>query len=156
MQTLRTNLKINAGGQYTNYPFNSMCVLNDGTILGAGDDGLFRLCCGDDDNGTAIDAYFIPHTTDFGTANKKRCSFSLFQYYADGNLQLSLTGDDETTIGPYTVTPVSTEGRQVRMVKTGAGLKFRYGKIKVANYEGSNFTIDQIKLNISTVTRSDY
>jgi hypothetical protein len=133
-----------------------MCVLNDGTVLGASDDGVFKLCCGDDDDGTAINAYFIPLTTDFGTSNRKKCDHAILQYYSDGVMRISIIGDDEDTAGPYSVTAVSTEGRQARMVKTGFGMKFRYGKIKVENYEGSDFTVDKIRLNITSTKRRDF
>ena len=70
MQTIRTNLINYAPTQYTNFNYTSMCVFN-GVVLGAGSSGLYRACCGDTDNAVAIDAYFVPHKTDFGIANEK-------------------------------------------------------------------------------------
>ena len=61
--TIALELKALAPTQYTNYGFNSMIMLG-GTLIGANENGLFELD-GEDDNGTNIDAYFVPVNTDF-------------------------------------------------------------------------------------------
>jgi len=147
MQTVRINLNVNALSQYTNHNFNSMCVFN-GVILGAGDTGLFNLCCGDSDNGTQIDAYFTPHKTDFGTEGDKRIRRIYYSALCDGAMTVSITGDDETTIGPYQVTADLTKGQQLFLAKTGRGLKFNYASFTFANVDGSYFSLDSIKAQI--------
>jgi len=143
MQTVRTNLSNNASSQYTNFDFNSMCRFN-GVILAAGAGGLFKACCGSDDNGTDIDAYFTPVKTNFGSLNKKRERHVYLAGECDGEMQVDLICDDKAAIGPYEVAFQPTEGQQRRRVKVGAS-DFAYASHKVGNVDGSNFSIDIIE-----------
>lgn len=151
MQTVRTNVKINASTQYTNFNHVAMCRFN-GLTLGAGPGGLFKACCGPDDNGVAIDAYFVPVTTDFGEINNKRVHFLNFSGEATGNLYCEITGDDRTTIGPYEIVANLTKSQQRIRVKTGKGMAFCYGKIKIGNVDGSYFAVDKIGV-VASVTK---
>lgn len=150
MQTIRTNLTNNASTQYTNFDFTSMCVFN-GVVLGAGPAGLRKLCCGDDDNATAIAAYFILATSNFGMAGKKRCSNAYFDVECDGSMTISLTGDGKTTVGPYAATALLDEGTQRRRADMGRGLKWSYGAFKVENVAGADFSVDEITLLLGEV-----
>jgi len=150
MQTVRTNLKNNASTQYSNFDFQSMIVFN-GVILGAGPSGLRKLCCGSTDAGTAIASYFIPATSNFGLSGDKRVIQAYFDFECSGSMQISLTGDGKTTIGPFTVTANSTEGAQRRRVTFGRGLKWSYAKVKVENVSGSSFSIDNIDLLLGEI-----
>ena len=148
MQTIRTNLKINASTQYTNTNFKGMCRFNGQTIA-AGATGLFRLGCGSDDNGTDISTYFIPLLSDLGEKTEKRAEFLYLGYQADGNLNVSLTGDEKTTIGPYTIETDLTKGQQRRRVKLGRGMAFTYGSFKIENIDGAYFAVDSIQALLS-------
>jgi hypothetical protein len=147
MQTIRTNLKPNASTQYTNYNHTSMCRFG-GVLLGAGPDGLFKLCCGDNDNGTQIDAYFTMLTTDLGASTNKRARFIYFGMDGDGSIQATITGDGKNIIGPYTITADSTEGKQTRRATVTDNKQFTYESLKVNNVDGADFNIDNIKANI--------
>lgn len=144
MQTVRTNLKNNASTQYSNFDFQSMAVIH-GTILGAGTVGLRKLCCGTDDAGTNIDAYFIPATSNFGSG-KKRSRYVYADMECDGSIQVSLTGDGKTTIGPYELEARLDEGPQRRRAKLGRGLQWGYGKFKVENVLGASFSLDAMTI----------
>ena len=119
-------------------------------MIGAGPDGLDKVCCGADDKGTDIDAYFVPATGDFGMG-RKRAMGALFEMECDGAMQISLTGDGKTTIGPYPVTAEVDEGAQMRRIPLGRGMKFKYGKAKIENVDGASFSIDKIILLLEEV-----
>ena len=146
MQTVRTNLNINASTQYINFNFNSMCLFN-GTLLGAGTGGLFKLCCGSDDNGVNIDAYFIPYTVDFGDDHQKRLRRVYVGGLLDGDLNLTVTGNGNSVNGPYTITHTAAETTQVKMfaISRGVGYKWVYADFKFENVNGSFFAIDSIR-----------
>lgn len=146
MQTTRINLNNIAPTQYTNFNFQSMIRFN-GVLLGAGPGGLRKICCGQDDAGVDIDAYFIPATSNFGSG-KKRIRHVYTDMECDGSMQISLTGDGKTTIGPYPIEAKLDEGPQRRRTKMGRGLQWGYGKFKVENVDGTSFSIDNIMLLI--------
>jgi len=152
MQTIRTNLENMASTQYTNHDFTRMCVCK-GKILGAGPGGLFRIGCSDSDNGTPIDAYFIPVSTNFGEINTKRLPFINFLGRCDGNLSYEVTGDDETTIGPYLAIANTSKGTQRIRTKGGRGMEFFYVSIKVSNVDGAFFAVDSIQVALSSEKR---
>ncbi len=152
MQTVRTNLDNIASSQYTNFHFTSMCVFN-GVVIGAGPGGLFKACCGDSDNGTPIDAYFITPTTNFGEINKKGFEYLNFLGEADGNVAFELTGDDEITAGPYEAVVNLSKSQQRVRVKIGKGFKCFYGKLKMSNVDGSYFAVDGIQVVASVAKR---
>lgn len=147
MQTIRTNLVNNASTQYTNHNFQSMIECH-GVLLGAGTIGLRKICCSADDETVDIDAYFILPKSDFGLKDFKRNRYAYFNYECSGDMTISMVGDDKTTIGPYTVTAVVTQGSQQRRIKLGRGLKWNYGLYRVDNVDGSSFSIDSIILTL--------
>jgi len=151
MQTVRTNLTNNASTQYVNFNFNSMCRFN-GITLGAGDAGLFKACCGDDDNGVNIDAYFIPYTIDFDDNHPKRLRRVYVAGVIDGQLKLTVTGNGSSINGPYTITYNAAETKQVKMfaINRGVGYKWVYADFKFENVNGAFFAVDSILAIYST------
>lgn len=141
MQTVRTNVKINASTQYTNFNHTAMCRFN-GLTIGAGPGGLFKACCGPDDNGAAIDSYFIPYTTDLGSKNLKRPRAVYVGMQGDGDLELNITGDGTRSNGPYTISADTSEGLQQRRFPINRDKGWVYGKFKFSNVDGSYFAID--------------
>jgi hypothetical protein len=148
MQTVRTNLKNGASTQYTNFNYTSMCSFN-GVTLGAGSTGLFKVHSGNDDNGVAISAYFIPVLTNFGDPRPKRLRHA---YVSGGDftgdIKFTVTGDEKTVSPEYTILRESTEGQQRRRTTLGRGLSFTYGSFKFINMTGSDFSIDSVHLDI--------
>jgi len=145
MQTVRTNLTNTASTQYTNFDFTSMCMFN-GVKLGAGPEGLFKLCCSDTDNGVNIDAYFIPYTVDFDDNHPKRLRRVYVAGEFNGQLNLTVTGNGDSINGPYTITPNAGETKQVKMfaINRGVGYKWVYADFKFENVSGSFFAVDSI------------
>lgn len=154
MQTIRTNLNINASTQYTNFNYTSMCMFN-GLVIAAGAGGLFKLCCGDDDNTVAIDAYFIPSTVDFNDDHQKRLRRVYVGGTLDGKLNLTITGNGNSINGPYTITHNADETTQVKMfaINRGIGYKWVYADFKFENVDGSFFAIDSVRALYSIHSR---
>ena len=150
MQTIRTNLQNKASTQYDNFNFTSMCVFN-GVILGASNEGLFRACCGADDNGTDIDAYFIPYETDFGITQNKRVRRVYTTGTFGADFRLTITGNGTQVNGPYDISTVSADDEQIRRfsinrINSGGKVKFVSGKFKFENINGSDFTVDSAEV----------
>lgn len=152
MQTVRTNLKINASTQYTNFNYNSMCRFN-GVTLGAGADGLFRACCGDDDNGVAIDAYFMPAMTNLGTLHPKRLWYLYLGYQSTGGLQIEIIGDEQTTSNPYVVNATAGKGQHYKRIPINKQHVWTYGQFKISNISGSDFSVDLIQIVAKAIRR---
>lgn len=153
MQTLRTNLKINASTQYSNFNYKSMCMFN-GVVIGAGPSGLFKSCCGDDDNGVNIDAYFIPHTTNMGSHHGKRVRKVYMGLRGNGDMSLTITGDGSKVNGPYTESLDSTENPQQVRFSIDRSKSWIYGSVKINNVGGSFFAIDFVEMiNIQILKR---
>lgn len=143
MYTIRTNILRTALTQYTNFDFNSMMMFN-GVMLGASDVGLYKLNCGNDDNGVNIDAYFIPITTDFGINNPKRLRFIYFGYESDGDIKIGVTPDEKDE-KDYDIesTKIGQQRRRIPITRDQVG---RYWKFKISNVDGSDFSVDSISL----------
>lgn len=154
MQTVRTNLTNTASTQYTNFDFTSMCMFN-GVILGAGNNGLFKICCGDDDSGTDIDAYFIPYTVDFNNDYHKRVRRVYVGGQFSSSFSLTITGNGNTINGPYETTHNADEVEQVNMfaIDRGSGYKFVYASFKFENINGAFFAVDSVNVLYSTHSR---
>lgn len=143
MQTIRTNLKNNASTQYTNYPFTSMCMCN-GKVLGAGPDGLFRLGCGDTDNGTQIDAYFEPMTSNLGYVGRTRLFFVYLEISCVNDIEIDVTIDK---VYLSTLTVPSTGGKFIYVsVKGRRSFKGNFFTFNVKNTLGGDFSVHTINV----------
>jgi hypothetical protein len=148
MLTIRTNLIGRATTQYTNFNYTSLCVFN-GVVLGTSSSGIAKLCSGNSDNGTKIEAYFIPVLTNFGDPRPKRLRHAYVSGGdSTGDLKFTVTGDEKTVSPEYTILRDPTEGQQRRRVTLGRGLSFTHGSFKFMNVMGSDFSIDSVHLDI--------
>lgn len=156
MQTLRTNLVNNASSQYSNFNLNSMCVFGN-TILGAGDHGLYRLCCSDtaNDDGDDILAHFVPATTDFGLLERKAVRYAYIGGDGSGSVMVEATGDGVVTSGPHECAFLGSEEQQQRRVSLGRGLRANFVKMKVSNTGGSAFKVDSIFVHIDSKSKAN-
>lgn len=141
MQTIRTNMKNVAPTQYSNWNHTALCRFN-GIVLGAGPGGLFKTCCGNDDAGVKINAYFIPYTTNLGDMQPKTPRAVYVGMQGDGELELMIYGEGSRENGPYTVSTLSDEGPQQRRFSVNRALGWVYGKFKFSNVNGSYFAVD--------------
>lgn len=142
MPTLNTNLKFQrATTQFTNFPFSSMCNFN-GKQLGAGPAGLCEMG-GDLDCGVAIDAWFVPVISDWGSSKPKRVRFIYLGYQCNGELTISVTGNNGEAI-PYKIPCHAVGAQQRHRVTVSRSTQKRYWDFKVANVNGADFSIDAI------------
>lgn len=145
MLTLSTNLVTkNATTQFVGYDFNSMVSFN-GKQIAAHDSGLFELG-GDTDDGVDIDAYFEPVLSDFGDAHPKRIRFLYLGYEADGQITVTTSDglpEESAESETKTITPRFSGQQRVRISVTRA-LHGRYWSFRIANKNGSDFSVDSI------------
>lgn len=139
---LATELTIKAPSQYLNYSFSSMVKFGN-RYYGGNADGLFELESGDTDNGTYIDAHFKLFTTDFGSRNLKRMRAIFVRGLSDGQLLFTVE-DDENNERTYPLENVksTSTGQKVPVGRDGKGV---YWSVKVANNEGSDFSINTLE-----------
>lgn len=144
MLTVDTFLKRGTSSQYLNFNFNSMARFGD-IFLGANEDGLFTIG-GDNDNGDDIAAFLETRTTDFGNSNPKKAREIVVGYEADGDLSVTVTAEDAES---ESITFDATKtGQQRRMKRVSRKCKGRYWKVKVANVDGADFSLDEIEMHI--------
>lgn len=142
MQTIATNIHINASTQFTNYDFNSMFAFN-GKLWGCGENGLRILNTGDDDAGTDIVGYITLGSVDMGEMYR-RIRYVYLGLQGDGDLVMTVT-TDLNTVRTY---PIALNGdlQQRVRVQLDRSVKGRYWDFKIANDAGSDFSIDYIQL----------
>jgi len=141
MQTIRTNLTNNASTQYTNYDFQSMIVFN-GIILGAGTAGLRKLCCGNDDEGTDIAAYFKTGLSTLNWIGKKKNRFIYLGVETEGTIIITPIIDG-TNGTPVTFTP-NSNGKQFMKMSVPNNNMGYYWAYKVENVDGCWFSVDEV------------
>lgn len=143
MSTIDVNLLLKAPTQYIGASFTSYANFN-GFVLGTSAAGLSQVCCGDSDNGTDIEAYFTPATTDFGIKSPKRLRYIYLGLQSTDNLELDISVDDKV-VRTYLV-KVNKSGQKRVRVTIGRDGKGRYWSIKVKNTNGCKFAIDSIQV----------
>lgn len=142
MLTIALNASLRAPTQFLNFEFNSMVKFN-GIAIGANGSGLFSLCCGDTDNGTPIDAYFVGKTSDFGMSNNKRFRYLYFGLETYGNLDVYVIVDEQAPV-KYKLDTCKTGQQRIRL-PINRREHGEYWAFKVANTKGCDFSIDSIK-----------
>ncbi len=144
MPTIDVNLFIKAPTQYTGWDFNSFANFNGVQLASSLTEGLCQICCGDDDNGIDIDAYFSPIKTDLGIKNPKRLRYVYFGFKSDEEMLLEVSSDDGV-IKSYTI-PANSDGQQRKRVTIGKNEKGRYWNFKIKNVNGHDFDMDNIQV----------
>ncbi len=148
---LDTNTKNNATTQYAGLNYNSMCKFA-GMYLAASSAGL-HLIGGTSDNGEVINASMKSGEIDLGIDNPKRFRFVYFGLETTGNLTLKVYVD-EVLAKTIAVTGRPT-GRQQRIrVSVGRkNAKGRYLSWKLENVDGSDFSLDSVKGNVTILSQ---
>ncbi len=153
--TIAMNMQNNAPSQYVNMPFDSVAEFNGKTVF-FGPGGVYEEG-GSDDAGTDISAWIDTPVHDFGSRNQKRVEAFDLGFETDGELVVTLTGDeDSATARQFVVEPVKDGQVQQDHRQTLKRYKFekaRYWKVRVANRDGSDFSIDHLALALVTLER---
>ena len=154
--TIVLNLTSIAPSQYIEQPFNSAVEFN-GKLVFFGESGIFEEG-GQTDDGTAISAWIDTPLHDFGDYRQKELLAYDIGYEASGDIVVTLYVDeDEGTARSFIHRSVKTGGVQQGGVQTltrylhGRG---RYWKVRIANYNGSDFSVDYLALAPVLLSRS--
>jgi len=138
-------LERSALSQYANYNFNSMCKFN-GAYLGANENGIFVLDSGDLDGTSQIEAFFELLTSDWGIEHQKRIRSVYVGYETNGQIMVKAKDDDDNQ-REYILEPNHLDNKQHGAKLPGdRNGKGRYWMIRVENINGSDFSIDSIKV----------
>lgn len=150
MHTIDTNIYNRAAAQYMGVDFEGYAELL-GSKLAVNSDGLFEVCCGDNDDGEDIDLHFAPVMTDFGIANPKRLRWLDIGFEADADFIVEVSAD-ASPAEQYLVKAI-VEGQQRARITITRDLRGKYWYIRVRNKYGSRLSIDYIEASIITLTK---
>lgn len=141
------NTETRAATVYENYPFNSFCEFDENYWLGAAEDGVYELE-GDDDAGEDINAHVRLGLSNMGSGREKRFPSLYLGFRASKPVVLkavtvSLSG--ERIENWYRITPSSDGEFREGRIQIGRGLKSVYWDWIVANTEGGEIEIGDLK-----------
>jgi hypothetical protein len=145
MLTLDMNTHTGAVSQYEGFEFKTMVHFGD-MYLGAGDNGISEIG-GSQDNGEGINAYFELANITLGISNVKFIRYYDIDYESAGDLELTVTFDDdperEDTI------EIESAGTGIQSVRHEGrsdidGFSF---KVKVGNVDGKDFSVDRLSVS---------
>ena len=134
----------NAVTQFTGFDFNSFARAH-GRDYGFSSDGMYLLG-GDTDAGESIDAHFEIYV-DLGQTMRPRSLW--IGYETAGTLRATLTVDDRTADAQtFMLTPILTGNRQhgARFPLCPHRDKGQYFRLRIANVDGCDFSIDDITM----------
>ena len=147
-QTLILNTHNFAGSQFFNHPANSATIFN-GELLFATSEGLFE--SGGDNDGyeddgitpIPIDAHVVLPIADFGYQGQKSPRSMLLGGRFDGQMQVSLTDEKGVTRDYLSEEMGNEDGTKVAL---RSDQRSRYLKVKIANVDGADFSVDSADL----------
>jgi hypothetical protein len=129
--------------QYSNYGFNSMCRFNN-KHFGANGTAIYDLDEGDTDDGTFIKWNFRSGYIDLEQKQKKKLKQVWMSYKSNGDLMITVVLPDGTEY-EYELDEVYEEETGLRL-KFGKGIRSKYVAIDVRNTDGSDITLDAMKI----------
>lgn len=149
-QTILLNTHNFAGSQFFNHSANSAAMFN-GELLFATDEGLFE--SGGDNDGTilvgevetpvSIAAHIMLPVSNFGYQGQKSPRSMLIGGRFDGQMQVSITDENEVT-QDYPSIEMDHESGTKLALRTDQ--RSRYLKTKIANVDGSDFSLESMEL----------
>lgn len=133
---------------YSNFPFNSYCVLG-GQLLGASATGIYRMGS-PTDNGAAIQASIRTGLMNLGTQKLKRIDRAYLGATADGNLLLRVqatTNSNGQLQQTYRMTPAQPGVPGEHRVEVGRGFRSVYWTFEIANdVDGADFELYDVQV----------
>jgi len=148
--TMALNVMNNAPSQYLYIPFESVATFN-GKLLFFGPTGVFEEG-GDTDDGTDISAWIDTPLHDFGNRQQKSIEAFDIGYESDGEMEITLYGDENDDRARSfildTVRPGQVQQDGMQTLKKYRYGKARYWKVRVANVDGSDFSLDYLALAV--------
>lgn len=153
-QTLILNTHNFAGAQFLNHPANSATLFN-GKLLFATSDGIFE-SGGDNDGYTEVTeegvttqvpipiaAHAVLPIADFGYQGQKSPRSMLLGGRFDGQMQVSITDEKGVTQDYLTEEMDNEDGTKVAL---RSDQRSRYLKVKIANVDDADFSVDSADL----------
>ena len=147
-QTILLNTHNFAPAQFFNHSANSATLFN-GKLLFATSEGIFE-SGGDNDgyeaDGTTpipIDAHAVLPIADFGYQGQKSPRSILLGGRFDGQMQVSITDEKGVTRDYLTDGMDNEDGTKVAL---RSDQRSRYLKVKIANVDGADFSVDSADL----------
>lgn len=158
--TIAMNLNNMAPSQYFDMPFDSVVEFNGQTVF-FGDDGIYEEG-GNDDDGTDIDAWIDTPNHNFGREEQKSiAAFSMrYEVESGGEMNVTLYGDEDETYARTFLIPPAKSG-QVQQTMRKTLRTYKYGKagdwkVRIANVNGEDFSIDTFRLAPVILKRHAY
>lgn len=148
IQTFVFNVESDGNTTYTNFGFNSYCMIG-GRYFAASVDGIFELA-GDTDDGNPIRSRLGLGRKSFATAQKKTVESMYLGMSAGGHLYLKVISEGCTYT--YRTEDFSAFIQQQR-IKLGKGLKPNYIDFELYNADGANFDIDTVEFRVVELSR---
>lgn len=142
--SLVMNIKNNALSLYTSYAYNSFCRFK-GQHYGAKSDKIFLLE-GEKDDGTEISWNFRLPYLDLEKGKKRKLRQAWYSYKSNGDILVTIILPDGTEY-EYALTGNEVTEDGVR-VKFGRGIKTKYVSMDVKNKDGSDLSLDAIKIHL--------
>ena len=147
-QTLLTNTHNFASAQFFNHSANSATLFN-GKLLFATGEGVFESGGSNDGYETdgitpiPIDAHAVLPIADFEYHGQKSPRSMLLGGRFDGQMQVSITDEKGVTQDYMTEDMDSEDGTKVAL---RSDQRSRYLKVKIANVDGADFSVDSADL----------
>lgn len=137
-----------ASARYQGFNFNSFCQYQ-GQYYGCADNGI-HLLEGDDDNGTAIDAYIATGNVKPFSRSQSRLMSAYLLVSNSGSMFVKVIYGD--VVYTYEMPDISPHLKE-RRVKVGKGLKSTFYRFEISNKDGADFDLDSFKIFPIELTR---
>jgi hypothetical protein len=140
------NTKTQGAAEYRGYNFKSIRCYQ-GRYFGCNSDGIFELT-GLTDDGADIQASGLSGVSDCGTDATKGFPDAYLTVRCDGELEFSLSVDEEEAVSYPVMEEDDREGVHKRRCKLAKGERGGHVQIGWSNVEGSDFYLGQIELMV--------
>lgn len=149
MATLGLCFTRNVGAvQQSRLSFNSLCKLDDGTVLGVSSSGAFVLDNGLTDNGTAIDAFAEFAMTDLGVPKQKSLRKAIVGLEASGSMKISVKSDEGSFVERELHCDIDSSRGEEVVAPLGRDIRGCYFTVRVDNTLGCDFALNSIDLDV--------
>lgn len=139
--------------QQSRLSFNSLCRLDDGTVLGVSSSGAFVLDNGHTDAGTAISAFAEFAMTDLGVPKQKSLRKAVVGLEASGNMKISVKSDEGSFVERDLDCDIDSSRGEGIVAPLGRAIRGRYFTVKIANTLGCDFALNAIDLDVQVGTQ---
>lgn len=145
------NLRSRGHAQYSNYPFNSLFLL-DGRYYGISANGIEELT-GGEDNGASIGFSLETGNHDFGTYTQKRLTDALLLLRTEGDMEVSTVHGDTEDVSTYSLASDGNAWLHERRRKLAKGSRATTWSVGLKNVAGADFSLSEMTLLIEPLDK---